>query len=76
MQASAAKEEPIPNAKVILFTSHGELEIEIWGRETPLASRNFLQLCMDKYYDNTVFHRMIPGFMIQGGDPTGSGTGG
>lgn len=73
---SAFKDQPPANAKVVLFTSHGELEIEIWGREAPLAARNFLQHCMDKYYDNTIFHRMIPGFMIQGGDPTGTGTGG
>ncbi len=59
-----------------MFTSHGEIEIEIWARETPITARNFLQHCMNGYYNNTVFHRMIPGFMIQGGDPTGSGTGG
>lgn len=42
----------------------------------PLACRNFVQHCLDGYYDNTIFHRMIPGFMIQGGDPTGTGAGG
>ena len=38
--------------------------------------QNFLALCASQYYDNTVFHRNIPGFMIQGGDPTGTGKGG
>ena len=77
MQSSAShKDQPPTNTKVVLFTSNGEIEIEIWGRETPLAARNFLQLCMNGYYNNTIFHRMIPGFMIQGGDPTGTGSGG
>ena len=77
MQSSTShKDQPPTNAKVVLFTSHGEIEIEIWGRETPIAARNFLQHCMNGYYNNTIFHRMIPGFMIQGGDPTGIGTGG
>ena len=71
-----SKEEPPPNAKVILFTSHGELEVELWGREAPLAVKNFLQHCLNGYYNDTIFHRMIPGFMVQGGDPTGTGTGG
>ncbi|ORY09936.1 cyclophilin-like domain-containing protein, partial [Clohesyomyces aquaticus] len=43
---------------------------------TPITSRNFLQLCLDGYYDNTVFHRLVKGFIIQGGDPTGTGQGG
>lgn len=41
-----------------------------------MAAKNFLQHCMNGYYNNIIFHRMIPGFMIQGGDPTGTGTGG
>merc|ERR1712062_252621 len=44
--------------------------------QCPLACRNFLQLCMEGYYDNTIFHRVIKDFMAQGGDPTGTGNGG
>ena len=68
--------EPPTTGKVILVTSHGELDIELWSRETPLACKNFIQLCLEGYYDKNIFHRLIPGFMIQGGDPTGTGTGG
>lgn len=50
--------------------------MELWAREAPLASRNFIQHCLDGYYLNTYFHRLISGFMIQGGDPTGTGMGG
>ncbi|KAF2094989.1 cyclophilin-like protein [Rhizodiscina lignyota] len=68
--------EPQPTAEVVLYTTVGEIRLELFAKQTPLASRNFLQLCLDGYYDNTIFHRLVPGFIIQGGDPTGTGTGG
>ncbi|RAR06669.1 peptidyl-prolyl isomerase cwc27 [Stemphylium lycopersici] len=68
--------EPNPTAKVVLHTTTGDLEIELFAKQTPVTSRNFLQLCLDGYYDNTVFHRLVKGFIIQGGDPTGTGQGG
>ncbi|KAF2715233.1 cyclophilin-like protein [Pleomassaria siparia CBS 279.74] len=68
--------EPNPTAKVLLQTTTGDLEIELFAKQTPITSRNFLQLCLDGYYDNTVFHRLVKGFILQGGDPTGTGQGG
>ncbi|KAL8709847.1 MAG: hypothetical protein Q9220_005463 [cf. Caloplaca sp. 1 TL-2023] len=68
--------EPQPTAKVLLESSAGDILLELFAKQTPLASRNFLQLCLDGYYDNTIFHRLVPGFILQGGDPTGSGDGG
>ena len=68
--------EPNPTAKVLLHTTRGDLEIELFAKQTPITSRNFLQLCLDGYYDNTVFHRLVKGFIIQGGDPSGTGQGG
>lgn len=68
--------EPQPTAKVVLNTTSGDLTIELFAKQTPLASRNFLQHCLDGYYNNTIFHRLVPGFIIQGGDPTGTGVGG
>ncbi|GJP41898.1 hypothetical protein CLOM_g1519 [Closterium sp. NIES-68] len=68
--------EPPTQGKVVVTTTLGDLDIELWPREAPKAVRNFVQLCLEGYYDNTIFHRIIPGFMVQGGDPTGSGTGG
>ncbi|KAI0381563.1 cyclophilin-like protein [Hypomontagnella monticulosa] len=68
--------EPQPTASLILHTTQGELSVELFAKQTPLTSRNFLQLCLDGYYDNTIFHRLVPGFIIQGGDPTGTGNGG
>ncbi|CAF0997494.1 unnamed protein product [Didymodactylos carnosus] len=69
-------QEPATNGKVILTTTVGEIEIELWSRECPIACRNFVQLCLDGYYDGTVFHRVVPSFIVQGGDPTGTGDGG
>jgi peptidyl-prolyl cis-trans isomerase SDCCAG10 len=68
--------EPNPTAKVLLHTTTGDLEVELFAKQTPVTSRNFLQLCLDGYYDNTVFHRLVKGFILQGGDPTGTGHGG
>lgn len=68
--------EPVTKGKVLLTTSHGEVEVELWAREAPKACRNFVQLCMEGYYDGTIFHRLVKDFCIQGGDPTGTGTGG
>ncbi|KIJ51456.1 hypothetical protein M422DRAFT_65420 [Sphaerobolus stellatus SS14] len=61
---------------VTLHTTHGELKIEIFCEAAPKAAENFLALCASNAYDNTKFHRNIKGFMIQGGDPTGTGKGG
>ncbi|KAK7755836.1 Peptidyl-prolyl isomerase cwc27 [Diatrype stigma] len=68
--------EPQPTASLILHTTLGDLSVELFAKQTPLASRNFLQLCLDGYYDGTIFHRLVPGFILQGGDPTGTGNGG
>ncbi|KAI9680327.1 MAG: Peptidyl-prolyl isomerase cwc27 [Trizodia sp. TS-e1964] len=68
--------EPQPTAKVLLQTSSGDILIELFAKQTPLSSRNFLQLCLDGYYNNTIFHRLVPGFILQGGDPSGTGEGG
>ena len=67
--------EPPTKGKVLLHTTFGDLDIELWADQAPLACRNFLQLCMEGYYDGTVFHRLIKDMMIQGGDPNGDGTG-
>lgn len=59
--------EPPTSGKVILRTTHGEIHIELWTREAPLACRNFIQLCMEGYFDNSPFYRVILGFMVQVG---------
>ncbi|NXU20096.1 CWC27 protein, partial [Pardalotus punctatus] len=69
-------QEPPTNGKVLLRTTAGEIDIELWSKEAPKACRNFIQLCMEEYYNNTIFHRVVPGFIVQGGDPTGTGSGG
>ncbi|XP_053502140.1 spliceosome-associated protein CWC27 homolog isoform X1 [Ictalurus furcatus] len=69
-------QEPPTNGKVLIKTSAGDIDIELWSKEAPKACRNFIQLCMEGYYNGTIFHRVVPDFIIQGGDPTGTGTGG
>ncbi|MCG7495978.1 peptidylprolyl isomerase [Vibrio sp. Of7-15] len=55
---------------VILHTSFGDIKIQLNEEKAPLTSANFLQYCRDGFYDNTLFHRVIDGFMIQGGGMT------
>ncbi|MGB2952024.1 MAG: peptidylprolyl isomerase [Gaiellaceae bacterium] len=59
-----------------LHTNHGAIELELFEEDAPKTVGNFVKLGRDGFYDGVVFHRVIPDFMIQGGDPTGSGTGG
>ncbi len=61
---------------VILHTTLGDVTIEIDGNAAPKTSENFITHAKNGYYDNLTFHRVIPDFMIQGGDPSGNGTGG
>ena len=67
--------EPNTNGKVVLHTTNGDIDIELWADQAPIACRNFVQLCMEGYYNHTIFHRIIKTMMIQGGDPTGTGQG-
>ena len=62
--------------QVLLVTTVGDIDVELWSKEAPRACRNFVQLCMEGYYDGTIFHRVVSDFIVQGGDPTGTGHGG
>lgn len=62
-------------AKVIIHTNMGDIEIKMHD-DMPITTGNFLKLAKEGYYDNTVFHRVIKDFMVQGGDPEGTGRGG
>jgi peptidyl-prolyl cis-trans isomerase B (cyclophilin B) len=59
-----------------LHTSHGTVEVELFDADAPKTVENFRKLAGDGFYDGVIFHRVIPDFMIQGGDPTGTGSGG
>lgn len=64
------------NVNVVLETTQGDVEIELYPGEAPLAVANFVGHIENDYYDGLIFHRVIDGFMVQGGDPQGTGTGG
>jgi len=59
-----------------LHTNHGPIEVELHDGDAPKTVENFRKLAGDGFYNGVIFHRVIPDFMIQGGDPTGTGTGG
>jgi cyclophilin family peptidyl-prolyl cis-trans isomerase len=59
-----------------LHTSEGPIELELHSEDAPKTVENFVKLSRDGFYEGVIFHRVIPDFMIQGGDPTGTGTGG
>jgi cyclophilin family peptidyl-prolyl cis-trans isomerase len=57
-------------------TSMGDFEAELYSDTAPMTVNNFVFLANDHFYDGVIFHRVVPGFVVQGGDPTGTGTGG
>lgn len=59
-----------------LTTNYGPLNLELYCQEVPKTCENFMKLCQKDYYNGTKFHRSIRNFMVQGGDPTGTGKGG
>jgi cyclophilin family peptidyl-prolyl cis-trans isomerase len=63
-------------AAATLHTNHGAIEVELHDSDAPKTVENFKKLAAERFYDGVIFHRVIPDFMIQGGDPTGTGTGG
>ena len=64
------------NTLVEMKTTLGTIEIELFDEKAPISSQNFKNYIKRQFYNGTIFHRVIPGFMIQGGDPTGTGSGG
>jgi peptidyl-prolyl cis-trans isomerase B (cyclophilin B) len=64
------------NYSATIATDHGDIEIELYVKEAPLTVNNFVFLAQEGFYNGVTFHRVIPGFVAQGGDPTGSGRGG
>jgi len=71
------KESSMPSRDIaVIETSMGTIEVELYAAETPRTVKNFIGLAEKGAYDGLIFHRVIAGFMIQGGDPTGTGRGG
>lgn len=68
--------DPTRTYRGTVQTSKGTFKVELFPKDAPLAVNNFVCLARAGYFDNTVFHRVVPGFVIQGGDPTASGRGG
>ncbi len=68
--------EPSANYTATIKTNCGAISLELLADKAPITVNNFVFLAKDGFYDGVVFHRVIPDFMIQGGDPTGTGSGG
>ena len=68
--------DPKKKYSATISTDKGDMVIELFADKTPKTVNNFVFLAREGYYDDTIFHRVIPDFMVQGGDPTGSGRGG
>ena len=66
----------IPSATATIHTNHGDINLALFGDQAPKTVKNFIDLAEKGFYDNLVFHRIIKDFMIQGGCPQGTGTGG
>ncbi|AYW46694.1 peptidylprolyl isomerase [Tetragenococcus koreensis] len=72
-QIDLAKQE---GPQAVIQTNHGAITVQLFEKNAPKTVKNFIELAKKQYYDGVIFHRIIPDFMIQGGDPTGTGMGG
>ena len=72
----AQETKTVSDINIVIKTNKGSIEGVIYASKTPLNAANFLNLAKRGYYNGITFHRVIPNFMIQGGDPTGTGSGG
>ena len=68
--------DPKKKYTATIETTAGNIDVEFYPEDAPQHVNSFIFLAREGYYDGVIFHRVIPGFMIQGGDPTGTGTGG
>lgn len=68
--------EPPTRGLLTLRTTHGPISVSLWADESPRATRSFVQHALNGYYTGTPFHRVVPGVLVQAGDPTGTGAGG
>ncbi len=75
-EASSETEKYGTHHAVITVENYGEIKVELDGDTAPITVKNFVELAKSGFYDGLTFHRVISGFMIQGGDPKGNGTGG
>jgi len=75
-QAPAITIDPGKRYVATFHTNRGDFQVELFAREAPMTVNNFVFLAREGFYNGTTFHRVIKGFMAQGGDPTGTGTGG
>ncbi len=69
-------EEEYMDYRIVLKTAKGNIEFETYSKDAPNTVNNFIKLAEDGFYNGVIFHRVIDGFMVQGGDPTGTGMGG
>ncbi len=72
---SAADTSPVKDIRIILHTNKGDIEATLFASKVPMTTANYLNLAKKGLYDGVTFHRVIKDFMIQGGDPTGTGMG-
>ena len=72
----AAETPAVKDIRIVMTTSKGEIALNVFASKTPMTAANFLNLAQKGFYNGLTFHRVIADFMIQGGDPLGSGSGG
>jgi len=75
-QPPAMSIDPSKKYSATFDTSKGKITCDLYAKEAPITVNNFVFLAREKFYDGTKFHRVIPDFMVQGGDPTATGSGG